>query len=251
VDCALYVPHLSVTLAGYNVAVSPLSYTSRPSPDMTRDLEQMAGLTGGWNYLGEDIRSVLKQVARDDSFSYTICYEPPPDNWDSKFHKVRVTSERKGMKLRVKQRYYALPDRRPEAAKQQNALAAAFQNPSDDPGIGLRAIAVASTDAGKSVHLQIRVDPADLLLREEGDHLAGGLTLVVADVGAAGPMGQPAISNFNVHLSHEQRDAAMKEGFPIAQDHAFNDSIQKVRFIVLDQGSNTAGSLTIPMGSGH
>ena len=202
------------------------------------------------SYFGGDIRAVLKEVARDAARSYTIYYDLAPENWDSKFHKVRVTSERKGIKFRAKQRYYAYPDRRPEPAQQQAALAAAYQILSDDPGIGLRGTVVAGADPGKSVHLQIRINPADLLLREQGDQFAGGVTLLVADVGPAGPIGEPALSTFGVHLSREQRDAVMKEGLPIAQEHAINDAVQKFRVIVLDQGSNAAGSLTIPISGG-
>jgi VWFA-related protein len=246
VDCALYVPHLSVTLDRDNVAVDPVSYTSSPSPDMTRDLEQIAGLTGGWMYSREEIGSVLKQVAKDATASYSISYDPGADNWDGKFHKVRVALERKGIKLHAKQRYYALPDTRPGMARQQAALAAVYQRASDDPAIGLRAMLVAG--AGKTPQLQIRINPADLLLHEEGGVFTGGVTLLVADVGAAGPIGDPVVSTFNVHLTREQHDAVLKEGLPIAQDHAVKDSIQKIRIIVLDQGSNTAGSLTIPMG---
>jgi hypothetical protein len=88
VDCALYVPHLAVTLAAANVAVDPFSYTSSPSPDITRDLEQMALLTGGWPYFGDEIRSVLKEVAKDAAYSYSIFYNPPAENWDGKWHKV-------------------------------------------------------------------------------------------------------------------------------------------------------------------
>jgi VWFA-related protein len=250
VDCALYVPHLSVTLEKDNVAVNPVSYTSSPNPDMTRDLEQLAGLTGGWTYMSEDIGAVLKEMARDAVSSYTICYDLPLDNWDSKFHKVRVTSERKGVKLRAPQRYYAFPDKRPETERQRIALAGAYQSPYDYPDIGLRAAIAPGAGAGKSLHLQIRIDPADLLLHQDADHFAGNVTLLVEDIGAAGPIGEPALLNSGIHLSREQRDAAMKEGIPIAQDHPINDSIQKVRVIVLDQGSNTVGSLTIPIAAG-
>jgi VWFA-related protein len=246
VDCALYVPHLAVTLAAANVAVDPFSYTSSPSPDITRDLEQMALLTGGWPYFGDEIRSVLKEVAKDAAYSYSIFYNPPAENWDSKWHKIRVTSERKGIKLHVKQRYYAFPDQRPAAARQQPVLAAAFQSRSDDPGIGLRVTVKPGPDAAKSVHLEIRVDPADLFLHEEGDNFTGTVTFLVADMGAAGPVGDPMISSAPVKLSREQYAAALKEGFPLPQDHLINDSIQKLRIIVLDQGSNVAGSLTIP-----
>jgi len=245
VDCALYVPHLSVTLAADNVAVNPLSYTSSPSPTVTRDLEQLAGLTGGQTYFGDEIRTVLTQVGRDAAHSYSIFYDPSSDNWDSKFHKVRVTTERKGLKLRVKQRYYALPDRRPEQAKQQPVLAAAFQAPYDDPGIGLRATVTPGADP-KTVQVQFRIDAADLLLREEGDAFSGGVTWLVADRSTTGPAGDPMLTGLPIHLTREQYAAAMKEGIPVSQSHAINDSIQKLRIIVLDQGSNVAGSLTVP-----
>ena len=45
VECALYVPHLSVTLDRDNVAVNPLSYN--PSPNLTQDMDMISGLTGG------------------------------------------------------------------------------------------------------------------------------------------------------------------------------------------------------------
>jgi VWFA-related protein len=245
VDCALYVPHLGVTLAAANVAVDPFSYTSSPSPAVTRDLEQMALLTGGWPYFGDEIRTALKEVAKDAAYSYSIFYNPPADNWDGKWHKIRVTSERKGIKLRVKQRYYAFADQRPTAARQQPVLASAFQSGSDDPGIGLRVTATPGPDAGKSVHLEIRIDPADLWLREEGDSFTGSVTFLVADRGAAGPVGDPTISSYPIKLSREQYATALKEGVPLSQDHLINDSIQKLRVIVLDQGSIVAGSLTI------
>jgi len=247
VDCALYVPHLAVTLASDNTAVNPLSYTSSPSPEVTRDLEQIGLLTGGSSYFGDEIRSVLTQVARDAAHSYSIFYDTSPDNWDRKWHKIRVTSERKGLKLRVKQRYYAFPDERPDQAKQQPVLAAAFQALSDNPGIGLRATIAPGADA-KAVQVQFRIDPADLLLHEEGDTFSGAVTFLIADRGASGPIGDPMLTGFPIHLTREQYVTAMKEGIPIAQAHPINDAIQKLRVIVLDQGSNIAGSLTIPVG---
>ncbi len=247
VDCALYVPHLSFTLEHDYVAVDPVSYSSNPTPDMTRDLEQLSGLTGGWTYVGEDMGAVLKEVDRDAASSYTLAYDVPLDGWDSKFHKIRVTTENKAIKLRAQQRYYAYPDKRTEAVRQHTALAAAYQSPFDYPDIGLRVAAAPGTDAGKSLHLQIHVNPADLLMHDDGSHFADDLTVLIENIGAAGPMGEPAVSSSSISLTHEQRDAAMKDGVAIAQDHPISDSIQKVRVIVLDQGSDVTGSLTVPV----
>ncbi|MGA2595779.1 MAG: VWA domain-containing protein [Bryobacteraceae bacterium] len=244
VDCALYVPHLSFTLERDNVAVDPVSYSSNPTPDMTRDLEQLSGLTGGWTYVGEEMGAVLKEVDRDAASSYTLAYDMPLDSWDSKFHKIRVTSENKAIKLRTQQRYYAYPDKRTEDVRRHTALAAAYQSPFDYPEIGLRAAAVAD---GNTLHLQIRVNPADLSMHEDGANVVDDLTVLLEDIGASGPMGEPAMSGASVNLTHEQKDAAMKDGIAIAQDHPVTAAVQKVRVIVLDQGSDVTGSLTIPV----
>jgi hypothetical protein len=54
------------------------------------------------------------------------------------------------------------------------------------------------------------------------------------------------LTGFPIHLTRDQYAAALKEGIPIAQSHPINEAIQNLRIIVLDQGSNIAGSLTIP-----
>jgi len=246
VDCALYVNHMAVTLAFDNVSVNPVTYTSNPNPDVTRDLEQMGLLTGGTTYVADDIRSVLKQVDRDAANSYSIIYALPPEAFDSKFHKIRVTVNRKGVKLHVWQRYFAFPDKTPETTKQHALLAGAFQSTVDDPAIGLRA-SIAAGAAGKPARLQIRVDPADLMLHENGGHFEDTLSILVSDVGAGGPIGEPALTSSNVNLSREERESAAKNGIPISMEHPLGDLVQKVRVIVLDQASAVVGSVTVPV----
>lgn len=288
VDCALYVPHLAVTLAHANVAVDPLSYSTDLSPgvnadlgkrdvqwtpgksvtsapdnantaygdlqqnaptavqgaDPALDLAQMALLTGGRTYFRLDIRAVLKQVATDDANSYQIAYDPSAENWNNKFHRIRITCERKGVKLQVRERYYAYPDGRPAIERQKAALVAAYQSAADVTDIGLR---VKVSPADKGVHLEIRINPSDMLLREQGGKFGDGVTFLLSDRGASGPLGEPTVSSFNLDLSKEQLDTVRKEGIPISQDHATSDAVQLVRLIVLDQNTNEVGSLTFPV----
>ena len=86
----------------------------------------------------------MKQLAANSSMTYAVAYEPH-EGWDSKFHKVKVTCERKGVKLEARQRYYALPDTRPGPQKAQAAMVAAYQRASDVAEIGLRASVSATT----------------------------------------------------------------------------------------------------------
>ncbi len=244
IDCALYVPHLAVTLEKDGTAVNPLSYSSGLNPAASRDMEQLAGLTGGRAFFRDDIRAVLAQLGKDSANSYTIAYDPGADNWDNKFHKVRVSSDRSA-KLQSKNRYYAYPDQRPPLARQQASLVAAYQNPVDNPEIGLR-MAV-SNAAGKGLHLAIRVNAADVALREQDGKYDGAVTLLISDIGAAGPIGDPTLSSFNLQLTRDQYAAVSKEGIPLTADHVVKDGTQKLRIIVLDQATNSTGGLTVPL----
>jgi hypothetical protein len=279
IECALYVPHLSVTLDSAGVVVNPFSYSGNQgqaltnigekgqnlaeqakdpansrwamegmggsgSDSTTRTWDDMAGLTGGHAYFSADMGAVIKQLEAIASTTYAIAYEPH-ESWDSKFHKVKVTCDRKAVKLDAKQRYYALPDTRPAAEKAQGTLVAAYQRASDVSEIGLRASV--SSPAPNMAHIEILVDPADLQLHESGGEYTGQLTVLLSARAAAGPQGDPTLAPQAVKLNREQ----LKAGIPIARDYPIDGATQKVRIIVLDQAANSVGSLTVPITSRH
>jgi VWFA-related protein len=241
VECALYVPHLAVTLEKAETAVFPLSYSSNLTPAVTRDMEEMAQLTGGRAVYREDISAVLPQLAKGAANSYTIAYDPGTENWDNKFHRIKIATERKGVKLQSRTRYYALPDQRPQADKQRAALLTAFQSPFDNPEIGLR---VAPSEGGKKVMVHVGV--ADLVMKEQNGAYDGAVTMLISDIGGSGPLGDPALFNFNLHRTKEQHEKDLKEGAPLGLEHALKDGTQKIRVIVQDQATNQTGSLTFP-----
>ena len=246
IDCGLYVPHLQVTLEKDAVGVNPMSHSRDLNPDVNRDLEQMALLTGGHNYYRDSARTVLEKVARAGASTYSIAYDPSAQNWDNKFHMVHVTCERPGVKLQVRERYYAMADSRPAQDRMKAVLMTAFQSPSDVSDIGLRT-KIAPAEGGKGVHLEIRINPSDVVLREQGGKFAGAVYLLISDRGAAGALGEPTVSSFNLDLTPEQHAIVLKEGIPLSQDHPTSDAVRQIRLIVLDQNTNASGSLTFPI----
>ena len=287
VDCALYVPHLAVTLAAADVAVNPVFYSrdlsagvaptmtmdtpSNPGKDQlnsvqdrqgttathgmqggggadpTLDLAQMARLTGGHSYLRQDIRAVLKQMATNATATYGLAYAPSADNWDNKFHVVRVACSRPGVKLELRERYYALVDSRPAVERMKAVLMQAYQSPTDFGEVGLRT-KISSLGADKpGVHLDIRIDPSDLLLREQGGKHSAALYCLISDRSGAAPLGEPAVLELTPELTAEEYKTVMKEGLPFAQDHPTSDAVRQVRVIVLDQNTSAVGSVTFPV----
>jgi VWFA-related protein len=247
VECALYVPHLAVTLARDNVTVDPYAFSGEINPDVNYNMDQMALLTGGHFYFRQDVRAVIKEIAQNAVNAYSISFDPGSDNWNKKWHRIHITCERKGVKLQTRERYYAVPDSRPLAERMKAVLLGVLQSPVDLTEIGLRTKLSPMQGNTVGMHLDIRVDAADLLLREQGGKFTGALYLLISDRNGSAMLGDPAFSEFRPELTAEQYKTVMKEGLPIAQDHPTTDAVRQLRIVVLDQNTNAVGSLTIPV----
>jgi len=245
VECALYVPHLQVTLAGDGVSVNPYALVGNLNGDVNYNLDQMARLTGGHFYSRQDIRTVVSELGQSAAGSYTIFYDPGADNWNNKWHHIHLTCERNGVKLQFPERYYAVTDSRSSIDRMKAVLMTAFQSPTDFAEIGLRT-KISPLSGNPGVHLEIRIDPSDLLLRPTGNgKYTGALYCLISDRNASGPLGEPSVLDLKPELTADQYKAVMKEGLPLDQDHP--TTAAQVRVIILDQNTNQAGSVTFPV----
>jgi VWFA-related protein len=247
VECALYVPHLAVTLAKDGVAVNPYAFIGNINADVNYNMEQMALLTGGHFYFRQELQAVLKQVAQSAAGSYSISYDPGPENWNKKWHRAHITCERKGVKVQVRERYYALPDSRSPAERMKAVLMEAYQSPTDLGEVGLRTKISSMGSDKMGVHLEIRIDPLDLMLREQGGKYSGAIYCLISDRSATAPLGEPQVLDLKPELTAEQYKTVLKDGLPFAQDHPTSDAVRQVRVIVLDQNTNAVGSVTFPV----
>jgi hypothetical protein len=123
----------------------------------------------------------------------------------------------------------------------------AFQSPTDLAEIGLRTKISPLGEGKTGVHLEILVDPSDLLLREQGGKYSGALYCLISDRSATAPLGEPAVLDLKPELTAEQYKMVMKDGLPFLQDHPTGDAARQVRVIILDQNTNTVGSVTFPV----
>jgi VWFA-related protein len=254
VDCGRYVPHLAVTLARMGVAVNPLFSSGASDVQIGYDLEQMALLTGGHAYFDKDIGTVLRQIERNALQEYEIAYAPAAPDWDNRCHKIHIDCARKGVKLLARERYYALPDSRSDQERRKELLFMAFENPADATDIELR---VSEKPAAGGVHLDVRIDVSDILLREQNGKFVGMATLLVSDRADPGqgvdsrlqrrPVGEPQASAFKLELTQEQLSAKRKEGVVLSIDHALSRSAKTIRVMLIDDGRNAVGSVTFPV----
>ena len=200
VDYTPFIQQLSQTLDRADVSIyavqqSPPGSANVPESDMGRSasdgrgapdqaaagigseqtLEQFASLTGGRAYTNNDISGAIKQAINDAKQSYLLSYTPPPENWDGKYHKIRVTSTRKGIRLQTRQGYFAFVDQAATAKQEESAIVAAMESPFDAAEIGLRATATSQAGNAKVLHLAVRIDLAGVQLAHTGDAYTGRL----------------------------------------------------------------------------
>jgi len=247
VECALYVPHLGVTLAKDGVAVNPYVFIGNVNANVNYNMDQLSLLTGGHFYARQELKIVLNAITQAAVSSYSIFYDPGPDNWNNKWHHIHLTTERKGVKLQLRERYYALSDTRSALDRTKAALMEAFQSPTDLAEIGLRTKFSSVGEGKPGVHLEINIDPSDLLLREQGTKHLGSIYCLISDRNASGPLGEPSVLDLKPELTADQYKAVLKDGLPLQQDHPLGAGATHVRVIILDQNTNSVGSVTFPV----
>jgi VWFA-related protein len=240
-------------IAVYSVAQSSRGAGAAPVTLSTETLQEVSDLTGGRYYLSDAVGEAINQARTDSRASYTVGYFAPPQQENAKFHKVRVNSSRRGLRLNTVRGYYAFPEAA-SGEQEQAALTSAVDSPYDSPDIGL----VAKVDGGASGprHLQIHINPADLLFRQLGDQFDGDLLLLVfQSKGAqdAQPDGfatrpePPATVPIHLTMTPEQHQNALKDGTGVARDIPLAQATEQVRLVVLDRNSGAYGSLRLPI----
>lgn len=148
-DYTPYLRQLSEELDRANVSIYPVQQippgTAMPGTQEAQysglgseaTLQDFARYTGGLTNSSSDIRVAIRQAMNDVRTSYQVNYYPTPQDWDGKFHKVRVTCARKGVHIQTKEGYYAWPDERLDERGQEQAVEQAVTAQFDAAEIGL------------------------------------------------------------------------------------------------------------------
>jgi VWFA-related protein len=208
-------------------------------------LDEFAGSTGGRPNNGKDIGGAIRQSMNDLRTGYQIAYYPSPPIWDGKYHKIHVTSPRKGVRIQARTGYYAWDQ--PADVETKQAIEPLFSASFDAAEIGL--LATTSFDPAKPgvTRFEVRIDAQDIALATEGAQYKGELRIAAVARFTDGRSQISPIIPVGLQYTSADRDRVLKEGIFFAQNLTLSDDTASVRFIVYDRGSNTLGSITIPL----
>jgi VWFA-related protein len=242
-------------IAIYPVVLSPPGMSGSSGPEGANPargissldtLQQFADLTGGRTYM-EDVRAAITEGVDEARVGYLIEYDPSPQKWDSKYHKIRVTCTRPGVRIQTKKGYYAFPQMTLTEDQQLAALESAAASPFDAGEIGLRVTVSPSPAGPKARRLQIRFSGPDLLWLREGDRYTADVQAVFAESGGQGPPAMTKPIPLSLSVPAAQRETAMKGGVSVSQDVPLRDGARGIKVIMLDRGTSAIGSVTVPL----
>jgi VWFA-related protein len=203
-----------------------------------------ADLTGGRRSTDKDIAGAVRQAMKDLQFSYQIGYYPPTSNWDDKFHKLRVTSKRKGLHIQSKMGYYAW--KTAAGSRAREAFTATASAPFDAEEIGLRATVSVDTDDPDARLVQVRIEPRDIALSQEGERYTGHLRIMAVGYQSGLISSSSSVVPLDVDYSAAERDQALRDGISVTEKLTASQGETGFRVMVFDRGSNAVGSISIP-----
>lgn len=89
-------------------------YTADPGLNLERGtlsrdtLDILTGATGGHAFSSVALGAAVSRIEAEAHTNYSVEYQPPANNWDGKYHKLRVTVARKGVHVQTELGYYAV-----------------------------------------------------------------------------------------------------------------------------------------------
>jgi VWFA-related protein len=232
-------------IAIYTVDQSAAGAGADPSGSARLALQMFSGLTGGRWYPSDTAERAIADSIADGRANYRVAYYSPLREKDRKEHKIKVEAARKGIRVRTRESYFGQAMEPEPEALEEAAFMSGRSSPFDAAEIGLRVRV--SRPAGKPLHFNIRVDPADVLLERRGEMYQGRLGVMLAFYSEGLPKGVSAPIHVDLGLTKEQLSNILKEGILIPTDAPVSDEIQRVRVMVFDQGIQGLGSVTFPV----
>jgi hypothetical protein len=185
------------------------------------------------------------RLALDDSRDvYLLAYSPDPLPQDGAFHRIRVETARRGVRLRYRRGYYAPGGTTAGAVETPpDRLLSAIASPLDASEIGIEA----SVQEGEEIRVSVNIDPADLNLESAGDRWTGAVRLEAVRIGRLGESYGGVRQTARIALTAENYRKALADGLRFEMRLEREPKAVAVRIGAMDARGERAGSVSVPL----
>lgn len=211
-------------------------------------MSYMADLTGGRAFYNtNDIQGAIRKAIDDSNVTYTLGYYLPEENWDNRFHRLKIKVKRSGATVRTKKGYLAQAQSAPTPGKLEQMLHEAVWSPLDSTSIGLNASIDPSPALPNASRLVFWINTTEIQFNQQNEKYAGSIDVVLVQQTKRGKLIANVKKTLNITATSEQFAALRTKGLRAGEDLALNPNADAVRIVVMDRGSGSTGSVTIPV----
>lgn len=208
----------------------------------------LADRTGGKaSYNTNDIEGAVQRAIADGQFTYTLGFYPTHGKWDGRFHELKVRLNEKGLTLRHRKGYFAVPDPLNGSAENQAALDAAIGSPVEWTNLNLQVALKALEPSSHTIEVQVGLDTHELLLVSKDGRWSDTLYVYFGQLGAGDKIITSEKETFGLNLKSETYERLMKSGTRFTGRLVLSEETVNLRVIAQDTGSGAIGTLTIPI----
>jgi VWFA-related protein len=218
------------------------------SPESVDTMNLIAQNTGGRAFYNTNAMDHAIRDAIDDAqLTYTLAFYADASARESEFRKLKVEVDRKGVELRYRRGYLAMPAAPASQDDREAAINDAIWSPLDAASISLagRVTRLPAPNAD-SVQVVLSADPAGLTFPESDGkfNLSVEFTFALLSKGGAvvGAVRQEKV----LDLTAEQHEQFMKN-FVVDKTIELYPETAQMRVVLLDRNSGRLGSLTLPV----
>jgi VWFA-related protein len=176
----------------------------------------LAERTGGHAFHNtNDIRGAIQRTLAESRFTYLVGFYPEHGSWNGQFHELKLSVKKRGLVLRYRKGYFALPDPPDGAAEAHYALQTALWSPVDATTLGIQAMIKAIDLGARKLDLRVNVDASQLLLGEADGHRAGNIHAIYLQLAPGDVVVAADPLTYKVDVSEKDYQAIVGRGYEL------------------------------------
>src|SRR5436190_2307349 len=222
----------------------------RPIEDLHLEMDNLARENGGRAYYDtNDLKLAMQRSIENGSRYYTIAYVPQRQNWDSRYHHIKIQLARSGLDTEYRKGYFANKQtNRPTDQARADLISALQPATPQSTMLALKArVSLPDSDHPK-VRIDCVVDGSALAFtpidaNRETAHLQFETVAWSPDL----KVKANASHMVELSLPQEKYQQVMHNGLAAHQELQLAPGIYNIRVGVLDDGNKKIGTLDIPL----
>jgi len=213
-------------------------------------MDELARETGGRAFYDTNaLKDAMRASIENGSTYYTLAYVPANQNWDSKYHHIKVQLARSGLESVYRKGYFATPETPPSEDQAARSLLTALQPATPQSTmIRLKAQVLPPDPEHAKVRIHYLVDGSGLKFADgTGNRKNGTLQFITIAWDRNLKAAVHSSHTMELSLPPEKYDYVVHNGLAIYDEFELPPGPYNLCLGVMDQGSKKIGTLNVPL----